>query len=125
MILKITPDKERARSVKEMALERYELLRTIDMSKFSTMAAETYYEAIKELLIAKFYEKGIKIVGKNSHKDLLKLSRKEKLITEEEFELIDDLRQRRNKSSYQGVKIPFSYIEINQKEFERIIEKIK
>jgi hypothetical protein len=108
-----------------MALERYQIFNKIDTNKFSTIIAETYYKIIKELLSAKCYEIGIKTFGENAHKDLLKFSRKQNLITGNEFELIDDLRKRRNKSSYQGIKIPSEYIELNKKDFEKLINKLK
>ena len=48
-----------------------------------------------------------------------------KIFSPEEFSLINDLRMRRNKSLYQGVKISSDYLDTKEKKLDEIIIKLK
>ena len=124
-MIKIKQDKERAKSILRMIDEREKVVKKLDETDFSTIIAENYYEIIKELCTAIALTEGFKFVGDNSHKELIEFMKKNKEITEEDISIMDDLRVRRNRSSYEGRKIEIVYLENNKKSLLEIIEKLK
>lgn len=125
MIIKISPDSEKARSIFSMAKLREQQLKELDITKFSTIIAENYYEVIKEMATAILLIKGIKATGEYAHKDLIEQALKYNLVDDFEHSLLDDLRNKRNKSQYEGKQIEVSYLENNQNAFDKIIIKLK
>ena len=125
MIINVTPDKEKARSFLGLIENRERFASSIDLNRFSTIATENYYEIIKELATIVLLLDGLKSVGENSHKELIDcLSRYEEL-SEEDRGLIDDLRIKRNRSSYEGKMIDKSYLENKKGKLLEIIKKLK
>ena len=125
MIIKVFPDKEKAKSIFRMAEERENKIKELDRFNFSTIIAENYYEAIKEMITAILLIKGIKTTGEYAHKDLIEQALKEKFIDNFEYSLLDDLRNRRNKSQYEGKQIEAIYLENNKDVLEKVIIKLK
>lgn len=124
-MIRIKQDKERARSILGMIDEREKVVKKLDEIGFSTIIAENYYEIIKELCTAIALTEGFKFVGDNSHKELIEFMKKNKEITEGDVSIMDDLRIRRNKSSYEGRKIEIVYLENNKESLLEIIGKLK
>jgi len=125
MIIRITPDKEKARSMINMIKDREIFLSSVDIGKFSTIAAENYYEIIKELASVTLLLDGYKATGENAHKDLIDYLNNYKEITEEEIIIMDDPRIKRNKSSYEGKKIESIYLQNKKDKLILIINKLK
>jgi hypothetical protein len=125
MIIKIYPDSEKAKSILKMAEDREILIKQLDIKNFSMIVSENYYEIIKELFTSIFLIKGIKSVGDYAHKELIGLALKENFLDEFEHSLIDDLRNRRNKSQYEGKQIDSDYLDNNKDNFDKIIIKLK
>jgi len=125
MIIRITPDKERAKMALERIEERIRYLSHIDIKEFYSIKAENYYEIIRELMSALVLVKGFKTVGENAHKELIELLAKDKKFLEEEIRLIDDLRIRRNKFLYEARQIELIYVENNKDKLEVMINKLK
>jgi hypothetical protein len=124
MIIKISPDKEKAKSILKLAEEREQFLQKIKISGFATIFTENYYEIIKELATAVLLVDGLKAIGEYAHKDLIQeLSKYE--LESWEIKIIDDLRDKRNKSQYEGKQVDESYLENNKEQLEKIIIKIK
>jgi len=124
MIIKITPDKEKAQSMVEMAENRLKFLsEPIDFPP--TIKSENYYEIIKELLSAFLLIKGLKTIGEYAHKELIEEAGKFNLLEDFELAIIDDLRIKRNKSSYEGKEIEKEYINNNEERLKLIIENLK
>jgi len=124
MIIKISPDKEKAKSMLEMAENRIKFLgKPIDFPP--TIKSENYYEIIKELLSAFLLTQGLKTVGEYAHKELIEESGRLNLLEESKLLIIDDLRIKRNKSSYEGKEIEKEYLDNHEKELKTIIENIK
>jgi hypothetical protein len=124
MIITITPDKEKAKSISNIASMGLEFLRTIDKDKFPIIALETYYEIIKEQCSSILLIERYKTIGEYAHKELLQKIRELKIISEQEFRIVDDLRIRRNTSSYDGVETDTSFLN-NKTKIEKIIEKLR
>ncbi len=125
MIIKTFPDKQKAKSIFELVLGREEFIKKAHADSFPTIKTENYYEIIKELSTILLLLRGFKSTGKDAHKDLFDFLLKKKLIAESEHFFIQDLRVRRNKSSYEGKPIPHSYLENHEKEILEIISKLK
>ena len=125
MIIKITPDKEKAKSMLGLIEGREKFISLAETEGFPTIAAEGYYEIIKELAIALILLDGFKIMGEKAHKDLIDYLSNYKEISKEEIILIDDLRIKRNKSSYEGKQIEKNYLENKKDKLLNIIKKLK
>ncbi|MFH1451932.1 MAG: hypothetical protein ABIF88_02020 [archaeon] len=125
MIIKISPDKEKAKSLQKMALNRKNVMTDLKKIKYSTIIAENYYEIIKELIIAIFLTKGKKSVGENAHKDLIEEISKENILKPSEIFLINELRIKRNNSYYSGKQIEKIFIDNYTNELEKIINTLE
>lgn len=123
MIHKVFPDKEKAKSILLLALEREKFLSSLK-TEFSTALAENYYEIAKELATAILLLEGLKSVGENAHKEAIDALSKNGF-SQDEIELLHDLRIKRNKSSYEGKPIDKSYIENKRERLSDIIQKLK
>lgn len=125
MIIKTTPDKEKAKSIIQLTREREDFVKTVDHRKFPTNAAENYYEIVKELSSALILLDGFKAVGENAHKDLIDFLENYKSFSEADIMFLNDLRIKRNNSSYEGKKIDPSYLANNKNKILSIIERLK
>ena len=125
MLHKIFPDKEKARSIFRMALEREKSVSDLNLVMFATIATENYYEIIKELATTILLLNGIKATGENAHKEILDSLEKYANFNGEEILIVQDLRIKRNKSMYEGKQISPSYLENNKNALLKIIDKLK
>ncbi|MEK6818770.1 MAG: hypothetical protein AABY10_02445 [Nanoarchaeota archaeon] len=125
MIVKATPDKEKVKSILNLTKEREDFVSTIDHEKFSTSAMENYYEIIKELASALLLLSGFKSIGDNAHKDLIDYLVNYDVFTEGDIVFLNDLRVKRNNSSYEGKKIDSSYLINHKHRILEVIQKLK
>ena len=124
MIIKVFPDKEKVNSILNLIKDRENFVSSIDPEKFATIVAENYYEIIKELATALLLINGFKAAGENAHKDLIDSLLKYGF-GEEEVMLMNDLRIKRNKSSYEGRQINKIYLQTKKNKFLYLIKKLK
>lgn len=125
MIIKITPDREKAKSILKLIREREEFISAINHEKFTTNAVENYYEIIKELASSLILLDGFKSIGDNAHKDLIDSLINYNGFSEEDIIFLSDLRIKRNNSSYEVKKIDPIYLKNNKNRIIDIIEKLK
>lgn len=129
MIIKIIPDKEKASSMLKMAENTEKnvnlIIQNMGLGEHQSLLAREYYEVIRELASAILFVDGFKAVGENAHKETIDYLSKYSDITELEVMEIQDLRIRRNKSSYEGKPIKSPYLENKKDRFEIIINKLK
>ncbi len=125
MIIKTTPDKERAQAIVKLVEQREAYTKNINMDTFPTMIAESYYEILKELMTAIALADGYKTAGENAHKDLVDYLSNYHELHQDEIALIDDLRIRRNKSMYEGKQIELVYVRNNKDKLLAVIQKLK
>lgn len=125
MIIKVTPDKEKVKSILQLINEREEFVKTINHEKFSTNATENYYEIIKELASALILLDGLKTTGDSAHKDLIDYLINYNNFTESDIVFMNDLRIKRNNSLYDGKKIDPVYLINNKIRILGLIEKLK
>lgn len=125
-IIKITPDKEKAKSMLKMVDTTIEMIKIIDIVKFSSHVTKEYYDVIRELLSVVLLLDGYKTYGEGAHKKLIEyLQSHYKEFNEYEFLLINDLRITRNKIAYDGFFVERDYIERKMKDIQKIIATLK
>ncbi|MGD9276576.1 MAG: hypothetical protein PVJ67_05365 [Candidatus Pacearchaeota archaeon] len=122
-LIKVTPDKEKSKNILEMINLIEERIKVQDKDKFSSLIISCYYEIIKELITILLLIDGYKTL---SHKDLIVyLKSNYSEISSSEIMLVDNLRIVRNRISYEGTKIDFSYLENKEIKIKQIIKKLK
>ena len=125
-IIRITPDKEKAKSILKMADTTINMIKVIDMAKFSSNLTKEYYDVIRELISVVLLLDGYKTYGEGAHKKLVEyIKSKYGEFDEYEILLIDDLRITRNKIAYDGFFVDKSYIEQKIKGINKIIAKLQ
>ena len=67
-LLRITPNKDKARSIFKMVEITLEMIRQIDKSKFPSNIAKEYYEVTRELISIILLLDGYKTIGEGAHK---------------------------------------------------------
>jgi len=122
-LIKITPDKEKARSIVKMVSLIKERIKKQERDKMAALIIADYYEIIKELITAILLIDGYKTL---SHKDLIDyIKEKYKEFSIHEISVLDDLRVLRNRIAYEGFFIEPSYLERNEPLFKEIIGKLE
>ena len=91
MIIKINPDKEKAKSMLNLIEDREKFILSSSINEInSTIIAENYYEIIKELATIIALLDGFKVAGESAHKDLIEYISNYKELLGEEIFLIND-----------------------------------
>ena len=122
-LIKITPNKERAKNILNMTSLIEERVKIQDKAKMASLILSDYYEIIKELITAVLLTDGYKTL---SHKDLVDYIKENyKNFSQQEIAVLDNLRVLRNKIAYEGYQIENSYLSRNEPLFKAIIEKLK
>ena len=125
MKLKIKPDREKARGIKNITQSRKNFIKYCKGKIFPTIICENYYEILKELATAIFLSEGIKFVGEYAHKEIFEELSKLMGLEQFEFYLLDDLRIRRNGSLYYGEPFEEIYLKNNEEKIELLMKKIE
>jgi hypothetical protein len=125
-LIRVTPNKEKARSILKMVEKTLEMIDNLDIDKFPSNITKEYYEVIRELLSIVLLLDGYKTYGEGAHKKLIEyLETNYKEFTKYETSLIDNLRNTRNKIAYDGFFVEKDYIERKKKDIDLIIKKLK
>ena len=124
-LIRIIPDKEKAKSILKMTDTTLKMIKEIDIDKFSSNITKEYYEIIRELMTIILLLDGYKTYGEGSHKKLIEyLELNYREFDKSEIYFIDDLSNIRNKIAYDGFFVEINYILNNIKNIQRIIEKL-
>ena len=122
-LIKISPDKEMVKSILAMAEIRESRIQETDLSKFASLLVEDYYEVIKELATAVMNLDGYKTT---SHKTLFFWLKKSYTdFTDEEMQILDNLRIMRNDVVYEGFFVKTQYLERKLEIITKVISKLK
>lgn len=122
-LVKITPNKEKARNIVKMISLIEKRIDLQDRDTMVSLIIADYYEIIKELLTAILLLDGYKTL---SHKDLIEyLKENYKDIGGDSISKLNDLRILRNRVSYDGVQVDLSFLDRNEKSFKQIINWLK
>ncbi|PIN88040.1 hypothetical protein COV12_00595 [Candidatus Woesearchaeota archaeon CG10_big_fil_rev_8_21_14_0_10_32_24] len=126
MIIKTTPDREKAESILKMVNTTLEMVASLDSKKFPSHVTKEYYDIMRELLSIILLLDGYKTVGEGAHKELIEyFVNPVSNLSEEDLTLIDNLRIIRNRISYDGFFVTQDYLERNKGTFLSIINKLK
>jgi len=125
-LIKVTPDDNKAKSILMMVETTLEMVKVIDIEKFSSNVTTEYYDIWRELISILLLLDGYKTYGEGAHKKLIDyLKSNYDKFTEYEVTLIDDLRIIRNKIAYDGFFVEKNYVERKKKDILEIIDKLK
>lgn len=125
-LIKVMPNKEKAKLIFKMAETTLEMVKTIDKTKFPSNLAKEYYDAIRELISIVLLLDGYKAIGESAHKKQISyLEANYKEFNKDEIILLDDLRITRNRISYDGFFVKEDYINRKIGGLHKIIEKLK
>jgi len=126
MILKVEIDSEKAKSMYGMTRDREKFIKTLEVNDNSaTIITENYYEIIKELGTIILLFEGLKASGDYAHKEIIDYLQKINILNGNETDLVQDLRIKRNYSSYEGKKISKEYLFEKRKGIEDTILKLR
>ncbi len=119
-IRQVEPDPAKIASIRRMCGVRLRVLRQMELDEeTASLAAADYYEIIKELLTALLLRHGLK---SDNHECLVSFFRGHYADHEYEAAAILQLKDVRNRVTYDGVFVRKDYVERNRLEFEGIIE---
>ncbi len=126
VLIRVTPDKEKAHSILRMIETTLEMVGQIDRNKFPSNVAKEYYEIIRELTSVILLLDGYKTVGEGAHRKQIEyLEENYKEFSRAEITWMDDLRITRNKIAYDGFFVKERYVERKLPDIHRIIDKLK
>lgn len=120
---RVTPNKEKARSILRTIRLIEKRIGLQDRKEMSALILTDYYEIVKELTTALLLLDGYKSL---SHKDLLTyLSEKRSDLTRHEQTILDDMRILRNRILYDGLTLEPAYLKRNEGQYQQIVRKLK
>ncbi len=122
MIAKIHPDKQKSESLIKMAEITLERLKETDTEKYSTNALTDYYDIIHKLMEALGLIRGIKAKGEGAHQELIDYIVKQYRFDEQTRQFLQQMRDYRNRISYEGFMVHKNYIALNQEKIKEIIK---
>lgn len=125
-LVKVTPDKEKAKSSLRMADTTLEMIKEIDIARFPSNVTREYYDVIREMISIILQLDGYKTFGEEAHKRQIEyLAKNYTAFSAYDISIMDDLRILRNRISYDSFFVQEDYIRRNAKQFERIIRLLK
>jgi|SRR3989338_745437 len=124
MITKVKPDKQKSDSLKKMAEITLVRLDSTDMDKYPSNTLLDYYDAIHKLIEAITLRGGTKVKGEGAHQELIDYAAKEKKIDEHMRVFLQQMRDYRNRISYEGFMVNENYIKLNKEIIERIVKHL-
>lgn len=125
-LIKITPDKEKVKSILKMVETTLEMIKTIDKIKFPSNVMKEYYEIIRELISIVLLLDGYKTQGTGAHKMMIDyLAKNYEEFSSYEISFLNDLRMLRNKIAYDGFFVKEDFVTRNTGKIQEIITKLK
>lgn len=124
MITKVKPDKQKSESLKKMAEVTLKRLDNTDMDKYPSNTLLDYYDAVHKLIESLTLREGIKVKGEGAHQELIDYVAKQKKINEHMRLFLQQMRDYRNRISYEGFMINKNYINLNKGIIKRIIKHL-
>ncbi|MBS3136982.1 hypothetical protein J4232_00990 [Candidatus Woesearchaeota archaeon] len=124
MITKVKPDRQKSESLKKMAEITLERLDNTDMEKYPSNTLLDYYDVVHKLIEAITVSDGIKIKGEGAHQELIDYVAKQKKIDEHMRQFLQQMRDYRNRISYDGFIVHKNYVSLNKVTIRRIIKHL-
>ena len=124
MILKIQPDFQKSKALFEMAKITLQRLNETEIYKYPTNTLNDYYDVLHKLMESLTLKEGIKIRGEGAHQELIDYICKKYKFTESDHIFIQEMRDFRNRISYEGFIVNENYISVNLEKINRIIKTL-
>lgn len=124
MIIRIQKNEQKARALITISKITLERLKETNIEKFPSNSLTDYYTIIRNLLEAITSLEGIKIKGDGAHIEIINYVCKEYELGESTRQFIQELRDYRNRTYYEGFIIKKEYIQRNKTKIEQIILKL-
>lgn len=119
-IRNVEKDDDKIRSIVKMTSTELKIISDININnETASKLAKDYYEIIKELLTALLLSHGLK---SSNHECLISFFKEHYPVYEYETGIIHELKNIRNRISYDGFFVEKEYINKNKMEFGHIIE---
>jgi uncharacterized coiled-coil DUF342 family protein len=125
MIIETRIDKQRAKALAKMAEITLERLKTTDKEKYPANTLTDYYDTIHKLMEAVALLNGIRTKGEGAHQELIDYTAKKEKLEEQNRQLMQQMREYRNRISYEGFDINKNYIQLNEGKIKGIIQRLK
>src|SRR3989338_9045329 len=122
MIAHINPDNQKSEALKKMAGITLERLGETDREKYPSNTLLDYYDAIHKLMEALTIKKGIKVKGEGAHQELIEYIAKQGNVDEQTRQFLQQMREYRNRISYEGFVVHRNYIHLNKEKIQSIID---
>jgi copper homeostasis protein CutC len=114
MKIEIDADRQKAEALRKMAKITIERLDQTSKEKYPSNTLIDYYDAIHKLMEAISIMEGIKIKGEGAHMQLIDYIAEKQHITAQDRLFLQEMREYRNRISYEGFMINANYIELNK-----------
>ena len=124
MKIKIKPDKQKSASLKIMAEITMKRLLETNLDKYPSNTLTDYYEIIHKLLESISLRDGFKFKGDGAHQELIDFIVIKYELGENIRIFLQNMRNSRNRISYEGFMINENYIDLNKTKIEKIIKKL-
>jgi uncharacterized protein (UPF0332 family) len=115
---------QKSESLKKMAEITLERLGKTDMEKYPSNTLLDYYDVVHKLIEALTVKDGIKVKGEGAHQELIDYMAKHGKIDEHMRVFLQQMRDYRNRISYEGFMINRNYIHLNKSIIQRIINHL-
>ena len=124
MRININPDMQKAEALKKMAEITLERLKETNKEKYPANTLTDYYDILHKLMEAITLKDGIKIKGEGAHYELIDYVKEKGYIDESERVFLQEIRDFRNRISYEGFMVNKNYIINNIEKIKTIIGKL-
>lgn len=124
MIVKVRPDLQKAESLIAMAQITLERLKATDIYKYPSNTLLDYYDSIHKLMEAVTSIEGIKVKGEGAHQELIDYIAKKNSFSEQTRQFLQQMREFRNRISYEGFMVHQNYVTLNESKIKDIIKKL-
>jgi phosphoglycolate phosphatase len=108
-----------------MAIITLERLKSTDINKYPSNSLKDYYDIIHELMESLTIQQGVKFKGDGAHQELIDYISQQYNLGDSNRIFLQDMRDYRNRTYYEGFIIESTYLERNVKRIELILEKLK
>ena len=121
-LIRVTPDKEKAKSMLRMSQITLARIHETDPEKYSTNILRDYYEILRELITCIALLDGFKAVGEGAHRTLIHFMRRYiPPLAEHDIQFMNSLRDIRNEIAYDGLCIATDILEERRERIEQLI----
>lgn len=124
-IKEVTPDPEKAKSLRKMAERTLDRIEETDVKKYPTQVLKDYYNVIHCYLEAISLKEGKKVSGRGAHAELISFICDEYGLDKPSEQFLQNLRKYRNRISYEGFFTEPDYIDRNESKIKELIEVLR